>query len=208
MTKTLFCALVTLVVASGCVPPSAPPADDTLPKSVGSIVVLPVEFAADPAASPQVKQQLQEGVETVSQAVSEVLAASPKVRMLNGDEVEALTSGYQDTPLAQAQAIGRGLHAEAVMLWEVQRFHQRLGTEYAVQSPASLAFTYRLLHLESGQTLCAGSFDETQQSATENLLSFKTIANRGFKWITASDLAREGVAKKMADCAYWQEARP
>jgi len=208
MSKTLLCALVTLVVTSGCVQQPAPPQDDTLPKSVSSIVVLPVEIAADPAASPQVKQQLQEGAETLSQAVSEVLAASPKVRMLNGDEVESLTSGYQASPAAQAQAIGQGLHAEAVMLWEVQRFHQRLGTEYAVQSPASLAFTYRLLHLESGQTLCSGSFDETQQSATENLLSIKTLANRGFKWITAADLAREGVAKKLADCAYWQETRP
>jgi len=208
MSKTLLCALVALVVISGCVPQSVPPAEETLPKSVGSIVVLPVEFAADSAVSPQAKQQLQDGVETLSQAVSEVLAVSPKVRMLNEDEVEALTSGYQHSSSAQAQAIGRGLHAEAVMLWEVQRFHQRLGTEYAVQSPASLAFTYRLLHLESGQTLCAGSFDETQQAATENLLSFKTLANRGFKWITASDLAREGVGKKMADCAYWQEARP
>jgi len=208
MSKTLLCALVALVVISGCVPQSVPPAEETLPKSVGSIVVLPVEFAADSAVSPQAKQQLQDGVETLSQAVSEVLAVSPKVRMLNEDEVEALTSGYQHSSSAQAQAIGRGLHAEAVMLWEVQRFQQRLGTEYAVQSPASLAFTYRLLHLESGQTLCAGSFDETQQAATENLLSFKTLANRGFKWITASDLAREGVGKKMADCAYWQEARP
>jgi len=141
----------------------------------------------------------------MNQILGEYFADNSKVRLLSADEVDSFSPSYNSTLSAQAQFIGKALHSEAVMLWELQRYSERSGTNYAVQTPASVAFTYRLIHTESGQTLCAGTFDETQQSATENLLSLKKIANRGFKWIPATALAKEGVAKKLPTCTYLQE---
>ena len=203
MSKSIILAFLFLVLASGCLKQAALPANDTLPSQVRSIVVLPVEVAADTEiVSSQTNKQLQNGRETLTQILVDYSADNTKIRLLSFEEVESFKPGYSANQSDQAQFVGKALKAEAVMLWELQRYSERNGGDYAVQSPASLAFTYRLVHTESGQTLCAGSFDETQQSVSENLLSLKTIASRGFKWITAADLAREGVSKKLSACTY------
>ena len=207
MPKSIILAFLSLVLASACVKQTSQPENDILPSQVRSIAVLPVVVAADTAiASPQASKQLQNGVETLTQILSEYFAGNTKIRLLSIEEVESFKPGYSANQSVQAQFIGKALKTEAVMLWELTRYSERSGSDYAVQSPASLAFAYRLIHIESGQTLCAGSFDETQQSATENLLSLKAIANRGFKWITAADLAQEGVAKKLPACTYLKGA--
>lgn len=205
MPNSILLALFALVLASACVKPTTPPENDALPSQVQSIVVLPVTVATDTAAAAaQANKQLQNGAEVLTQIINEYFTDNPKVRLLSAEEVESFSPGYSANQSAQAQFIGKSLNTEAVMLWELQRYSERRGSDYAVQSPASLAFTYRLVLTESGQTLCAGSFDETQQSATENLLSLKKIANRGFKWITTPDLTKEGVSKKLPACTYLQ----
>jgi len=203
MPKSIILVFLSLVLTSACVKQAGQPANDTLPSQVQSIVVLPVEVAAETAiTSPQTKKQLQNGKETLTQIVSEYFANNAKTRLLSVEEVESFSPGYGANQTAQAQFVGKAVKAEAVMLWELNRYSERSGGDYAVQAPASVAFTYRLVLTESGETLCAGSFDETQQPASENLLSLKKNANRGFKWITAADLAREGVIKKLPACSY------
>ena len=206
MQKLFYLVFLALVLASGCVKQVDLPENDTLPSQVRSIAVLPVLAVAETASgSPQANQQLQSGVETLTQILGEYFADHPKIRLLSAEALESFTPGYSSNQAAQALFIGKALKSEAVMLWEVNRYRERSGSDYAVQSPASLAFVYRLVHTESGQTLCSGTFDETQQSATENLLALKTIASRGFKWITAADLAQEGVTKKLSSCTYLKE---
>ncbi|MDD5758222.1 MAG: hypothetical protein PHI06_03980 [Desulfobulbaceae bacterium] len=203
MPKSIVLILLALVACTACVKQIAQPEDTTLPSQVKSIIVLPVAIAADTnVTTPESKKGLQKGTEAMDQILGEYFTDNDKVRLLSAVEVDSFSPGYSSTQSGQAQFIGKALHSEAVMLWELQRYIERSGTNYAVQNPASVAFTYRLIHTESGQTLCAGTFDETQQSATENLLSFKKIANRGFKWIPAATLAKEGVTKKLPACTY------
>lgn len=206
MPKSITLIVLALLACSACAKQITQPEDNSLPSQVQSVVVLPVSVAADTTAtSPQIKKQLQNGTEAMDQILSEYFADNSKIRLLSPEEVDSFSPGYSAQRSGQAQFIGKALHSEAVMLWELQRYNERSGTNYAVQSPASVAFTYRLLHTESGKTLCVGSFDETQQSITENLLSLKKIASRGFKWIPVFDLAKEGVAAKLPTCTYLQE---
>lgn len=208
MPKSISLILLALVLTCACVKQVTQPDQESLPSQVQSIIVLPVLISTDPATNPPPSSlQLRDGAAALTKILQEYFADNSKIRVLSVEELESFKTEYNATPSAQAQFIGQSLKTEAVMLWELQRYSERRGSDYAIQSPASLAFTYRLLHAESGQTLCAGSFDETQQSATENLLSLKKIANRGFKWITASDLAQEGVAKKLPACTYLQETK-
>ena len=204
MVKPITLAILTLLLTTACLKQAGQPEADTLPSQVQTIAVLPVIATPDSEAnpgSPQTVKQMQDGTEVLTQILTDSFAGIDKIRLLSAEEVESLNPGFSANQTTQALFVGKALKAEAVMLWELTRYHERSGSDYAVQTPASLAFEYRLLHTESGQTLCSGSFDETQQSATENLLSLKKIANRGFKWITAPDLAREGVTKKLPDCA-------
>jgi hypothetical protein len=203
MYKSIITAVLALALTWGCAKQVAQPENSTLPESVKSIAVLPVvATAGDEAKSPQPGNQLQNGIEALAQILTDYFAGNPKVTMLSTEAVDSQITKYTAGQLDQALAIGKSLKVEAVMLWDIKRFHERDGREYAVQSPASVAFDYRLVHTESGQTLCAGSFDETQKSITDNILSWRNLANRGFKWITATDLAREGVTKALSECKY------
>ena len=207
MYKTIMTIIFALILTWGCAKQVAKPETSTLPTdSVKTIAVLPVVAspAADEAKSPQAIKQLQPGIETLSLTLSDYFAGNQKVTLLNNDEVDSHVTSYNDNQLDQALAIGKNLKAEAILLLGVKRFHERIGNDYSVQAPASVAFDYRLVHTESGQTLCSGSFDETQKSITDNLLSLKNLVHRGFKWITAADLAKEGVTKELADCKYLQ----
>lgn len=207
MSKTILTALLSLVLTCGCLKQVSQPEGNTLPDSVTSIIVLPVEAATETdsdTTSPKAAKEIQTGIEELAQILSDYFQANPKVHLLSAAEVDSHATSYNANRPAQALAIAKSLKAEAVMLWGLQRYHQRGGSDYAVHSPASVAFDYRLIHTETGLTLCAGTFDETQQSASENLLSLRSLANRGFKWISAADLAREGVSKKLPECKYLQ----
>lgn len=205
MHKVIVTAVLALALTCGCGKQVGQPENNTLPSSVNSIVVLPVVATTESGAdttSPKAIKEMLAGVATLTQVLADAFANYPKVHLLSEEEVDSHLTKYNANQTAQALAIAKSLKAEAVMLWGTTRYHERIGTDYAIQTPASVAFDYRLIHTESGQTLCSGSFDETQHSITENLLSLRTIANRGFKWITAADLAREGVTKKLPECPY------
>ena len=54
----------------------------------------------------------------------------------------------------------------------------------------------------SGQVLCRGRFDETQESVMENLFNFSSARKRGFTWVTAEEMLREGLQNKLSECPY------
>lgn len=201
---TILCLLL---LASACVRQPSSPETDNLPQTVGSIVVLPVGVMKEsgaPPPSPQQVKAMTEGVAALDQIVAEALGANPKVHLLSAEEVDVHSRGYGGSPMAQALTVGKEVGAEAVMVWGLVRYRERQGGDYGVQSPASVAFQYRLLHTATGRTLCATSFEETQQAGADNLLSLNTMAKRGFKWVQAPVLLREGVGKKLAECQYLQ----
>ncbi|MBU4151335.1 MAG: hypothetical protein KKD63_00490 [Proteobacteria bacterium] len=191
----------------GCVRQPSLPDVDNLPKVVNSIAVLPSGVmieSGSPPLSPQAAKVMDEGVAVLDQMLAEFFSANHQVRLLSDEEVNAYSQSYSASPVAQALAIGKAMGAEAVMLWGLERYTDRSGGNYGVQHPSSVAFQYRLIHTGSGQTLCSASYDETQQSGASNLLALSTLAKRGFKWIPVSELLREGVIKKMAECKYLQ----
>lgn len=197
--------LLLLLLSCACVRQGSVPEISNLPKAVRSIAILPVGVMSESEAqqpSPQDVKAMDQGVGVLEQILTETFADNSKVRILSDDEVSVHSSSYNASPVVQALQIGRAVGAEAVMLWGLERYSERSGGDYSVQKPSSVAFQYRLIHVQSGQTLCAASFKETQKSASDNLLAFGTSAKRGFKWVPASVLLREGVGKKIAECVY------
>ncbi|MGA3173081.1 MAG: hypothetical protein ABSE25_01490 [Syntrophorhabdales bacterium] len=75
----------------------------------------------------------------------------------------------------------------------VYRFQERRGGNFSVERPASVGFHVHLF--EQGTLSKVFVFDETQQPLSENVLRFFTFLRRGAKWLTAGELAREGVRK-------------
>lgn len=75
----------------------------------------------------------------------------------------------------------------------VFRFQERQGGNFAVDKPASVGFHLHLI--DQKRVVKVFEFDETQQPLSDNILKFGTFLRRGAKWVTASQLAEEGIEK-------------
>ena len=91
--------------------------------------------------------------------------------------------------IAYTQEKGQGKYLHVF----IYRFQEREGGNFSVVRPASVGFH---VHLYEGDKLSdVFVFDETQQPLSDNIFRFFTFLRRGAKWITAGELAREGIHK-------------
>ncbi|MBW2568892.1 MAG: hypothetical protein JRD93_04235 [Deltaproteobacteria bacterium] len=88
---------------------------------------------------------------------------------------------------------GKALGADAVLAGYVYRFRERIGTRYAADLPASVAFDVHLVDAANGRIMWIGHLDETQQPLSENLLKLGAFIKRKGAWITAEDIASSGL---------------
>lgn len=73
----------------------------------------------------------------------------------------------------------------------VYRFEERKGGNFAVEKPAGVGFH---MHLMEGNVVGrVFVFDEDQQALSENVLNIGKFLKRGGKWVTADQLAEEGI---------------
>jgi hypothetical protein len=117
---------------------------------------------------------------------------------------EALRSGGAGAPtVAELQ---RDFGIDAIVTGDVRRFQERKGGPNGVERPAAVWFTLEL-RSTSGRLLWSGVYQETQEALSDNLMMFGLAWQRGFKWVTAADLANYGareLARAMAsETASW-----
>lgn len=145
-----------------------------------------------------------EAARTVTQLLLKHLGNDPKfipveekkcINFLNA----MLISQPNATQLKLIQALGKELGADAVLYGKLYRFEERIGGPYGVERPASVAFTLYLIRTNDGAVLWRYSFNETQQSLTENLFKAKLYKKSGMRWLTAKELANIGIEEAIAD---------
>jgi len=88
---------------------------------------------------------------------------------------------------------GRALNADAVIYGYIYQYKERVGTNYSVESPASVAFDIHLISMTDGSLVWSGYFNETQKSLSENLLNLGTFLKRKARWISAHEMAMSGL---------------
>jgi len=111
----------------------------------------------------------------------EVSEAGPKIGQVND--------------IARARKLGELVYADAVISGRVIRYRERVGGDFGVQSPASVAFVLEVRDARRGDVVWSARFDETQRPPTENIFTIGEFAQRGARWLTAEELTREGVKK-------------
>ena len=72
-------------------------------------------------------------------------------------------------------------------------FRERQGYAYSAEKAASVAFDIHLIRVSDGVTIWRGLFDETQKSLMENLFQIVPFFQGGGQWVTAKELATEGI---------------
>jgi hypothetical protein len=103
------------------------------------------------------------------------------------------TSDAQRSPLKALAQTGRMLNADLVFQGYLYRFRNRVGKDYAAESPASVAFDLYLIDSRAQKVVWSAYLDETQQALMDDLRFIGTFFRRGARWITAEEMASEAM---------------
>ncbi len=130
-----------------------------------------------------------------SESVPDGMGIARQVAVALGERGVAATAMAVDGALTlQAQVdVLRGKGYACVLLGQVDRYEERVGSDWSVSRPASVAFKVLFFDSATGQVVWTGGFDETQHSLSENLLTLTYFISRKARWVTASHLLEDGV---------------
>ena len=99
----------------------------------------------------------------------------------------------------QLAETGRQLGANAIMTGHVYRFRERVGTNFAANSPASVAFDLYIIDCQQESVLWYAFYNYTQQALNDNLGGMGSFIRRGGRWATAEELATFAIEDMFAD---------
>lgn len=209
--KALIIPTLIITLAMACTPTAHRQKQAEIAKSAGLIpvsrvAILPTVAQGD-NGNGTLPENLQTGVETMDRLLADYFAENDKAILVTPDREEAIIAHAMGNREALARDVARNLNCDAVLLSTLTRYQKRQGSRYSVNQPASVSFELKLLATDSGQILYSTLFQETQQSLTSNILNFGRAAARGFKWISAEDLTREGLFKKLKASPYFRHDR-
>jgi hypothetical protein len=98
---------------------------------------------------------------------------------------------------AAARMAAEKFGATAVVLGELLRYRERVGSARGVTRPASVAFQLTLYTAPDALRVWTARFDRTQQSITGNPVAAREYPGYGSRWLTAAELARFGAGKAL-----------
>ncbi len=91
------------------------------------------------------------------------------------------------------KSLGREADVDGIIVGFVYRYRERKGRAWAVERAASVAFEINLIKTGDGSLIWKGYYDKTQKSLLENLLDISSFIKQRGRWLTARELADEGV---------------
>jgi len=194
-------------ITAGCSQKQQPAVPAKKPQvSLSCIGVMPVVFSVeyDTEDSFSHTKSLKDGVEILDKALHKKFQGRDDVRFINNAQLYGMDEAGAGDFLDISRKVGNYLSCNGVLEMTLWRYEDRVGGQYTAKKPASVSFTYRLVEVNSGVTLCQGRYDEVQKSVMENLYNFSSARKRGFTWVTAEELLREGLEKKLGECSYLQ----
>jgi len=174
------------------------------------IAILPFQnFSADkagkntvaatmPALALQSKNEPETPERIIQDLFSAGIAAGNRFDLISPDRAggtfEQVTQTSFKTTLSEAvQKVGSELEADGVVVGYVYRFQERQGYDYAAEKPASVFFEIQLFRSRDGIMVWKGIYDMTQTSLMENMFRALYFFKDHGKWITAKELAKEGM---------------
>jgi len=153
-----------------------------------------IPFTAASPADARVAER--DPAELLSKLVYSAMASLGNWQIVSESEVREIVETVPDSSdAARLKTIGELVYADAVIIGRIQRFRERVGAEWGVKSPASVAFVLDLVDVKRGDIVWSARFDETQKSPAENIFVLGDIGQRGVKWLSAEQLAENGVRK-------------
>lgn len=98
-----------------------------------------------------------------------------------------------------ALALGRHVGADAVLYGELHTYRERVGYEYAASKPASVAFSLYLVDVNLKVVVWSAQYAREQKSLSQNFLDIFNFMKNRARWVTAQDIASEGVGASISN---------
>ncbi len=100
-----------------------------------------------------------------------------------------------------AMEVGKILNSDSVIIGNISTFREREGGELGISAPASVAFGVQLINPDTGERLWEAYYAETQETLLQNVTKIGKFFKRKGKWVTANQLAKEGVVEVVDNLA-------
>lgn len=202
--------LFLLVAVVSCAPVRQDPtAAREPPVTISSLLVLPVDpvISVKEAPDKDKVRALQQGATVMDELLAAYLQKQqvPGLTFLSENQFESHIASRNGSRLSLGLEVARELGKDALISMRLTRFSERQGNKYSVNAPASLAFDFKLIRTETGEVLCNGSYDESQQTLFENLFSF---SKKSLRWLTIREFAEKALQKKLDACQVLLESHP
>jgi hypothetical protein len=147
-----------------------------------------------------VVEDIPEGtVEFMTETLKSLLMNDKTYRFIFADQTDEMHPSLPDDQhgvvrMTDLIATSGDMHGvDAILFGYLFHFKERVGTSYSVESPASVSFSLFLVRVADGRIVWRGIFEETQQSLSENILKLGVFIKRKARWITAREMAAEGL---------------
>ena len=214
MTFRRSIALLSLILAAGlllaaCSKPRQPP----LP--VGSLKLGVADFMQPITASDMLAGYAPEDAAQVDKKVlneadalfATVLAEKSKNTFRGKASSQHCTQTVRDqggrsnnqAALRYWSAVGRCMGVDLLVVPHLYEWRERDGSAIGAAAPAKVVMDIYVLDVRNEALISRSHFDETQSALSSNLLEADKFFKRGGKWITAHDLAREGMEKAIKE---------
>jgi hypothetical protein len=95
--------------------------------------------------------------------------------------------------------VGKCMDVDVIIVPQLQAWQERDGGELGAMRPAAVVMDFFLLDVKKQLLLARSRFDETQQALSANLLDIGKYITRGGKWISAEELAKEGITRAVRE---------
>lgn len=169
-----------------------------LPNGLGFEPKSQTTYTSPPSAEKNLSEQ--ELGELLARLVYSTMASMPDWQIVSESEVKDIAQSVPPgSDTERLRKIGEMVYADGVIIGRMQRYRERIGNEWGAKSPASVAFVLDLIDVRRGDVIWTVRFDETQKPLSENIFALGNVGQRGIRWLTAEQLAQEGVRKAVGD---------
>lgn len=172
--------------------------------AITCIAVLPTQTPVNWKDSISFKQaqDLDQGAAFIDSILKKRLGNSNHFRFVDEQQLGGSLKQKRGVRLEQLRFAGKTMSCNGVLVLTLNRYRQRIGSNYSIESAASAALELELISTHNGRPLCWLRFDETQEPLLSNLFSIKKSSKRGFKWVQVEELAGKGVEELLTKCPY------
>lgn len=143
--------------------------------------------------------RIQEGAEKIVEDIFiNKLRDFKEVRVLPSERIQAVykrvaAESLRKPLLDVLKKIGEETGADILAVGYIYRYTERVGYDYSVKQPASVAYEIYMINPSDKSIIWRGIFDKTQKSLMEDLFQISSFFGGGGKWLTAEQLSKQGM---------------